>query len=273
MREPERWEELAADAALAGLSDAELDELDLLLGEKGAAVARATFERAAGEVAAAAFKAEQSLEGAERLPAALRASLEARLSGPVAEPPSRADANVVALAARAPFPMSRLAPWLVAAAAIVIAVVGWRRPPPSVPPPVVVAETPAAECAALLRLAGTARLDLSHTDDPAARQGGGDVVWHAGLQRGYMRIRGLAPNDPTKEQYQLWIFDTERGDTFPVDGGVFDVKADARGEVVVPIQAKLAVGKAKLFAITVERPGGVVVSKRERIVLTAAVSS
>ena len=42
------------------------------------------------------------------------------------------------------------------------------------------------------------------------------------------------------------------------------------GEVVVPIRAAVQVFEPKLFAVTVERPGGVVVSKRERIVLTAA---
>jgi hypothetical protein len=40
-------------------------------------------------------------------------------------------------------------------------------------------------------------------------------------------------------------------------------------EVIVPIDAKVAVGEACLFAITVEKPGGVVVSERERIVLLA----
>jgi hypothetical protein len=41
-------------------------------------------------------------------------------------------------------------------------------------------------------------------------------------------------------------------------------------EVVEPIRAAIQVFVPKLFAVTVERPGGVVVSKRERIVLTAA---
>ena len=53
---------------------------------------------------------------------------------------------------------------------------------------------------------------------------------------------------------------------------MFDVTPNARGEVIIPIEAKLAVAKPKLFAITVEKPGGVVVSKRERIVLTASPS-
>ena len=42
------------------------------------------------------------------------------------------------------------------------------------------------------------------------------------------------------------------------------------GEVVVRIDPKLHVSEAALFAVTIERPGGVVVSKRERIVVTAA---
>ncbi|MFM8633793.1 MAG: anti-sigma factor domain-containing protein, partial [Planctomycetia bacterium] len=97
----------------------------------------------------------------------------------------------------------------------------------------------------------------------------GDVVWSPSRQRGFMRIRGLAANDPGKEQYQLWIFDAERNADYPVDGGVFNVTAD--GEVVVPIDPRLPVGRATLFAVTVEKPGGVVVSTRERVPLLAAV--
>ena len=37
----------------------------------------------------------------------------------------------------------------------------------------------------------------------------------------------------------------------------------------MPIHARLPVGEAALFAVTVEKPGGVVVSKREHIVVTA----
>ncbi len=44
---------------------------------------------------------------------------------------------------------------------------------------------------------------------------------------------------------------------------------NASGEVVVEIDAKLPVAEAALFAITVEAPGGVVVSSRERIALLA----
>jgi anti-sigma-K factor RskA len=96
----------------------------------------------------------------------------------------------------------------------------------------------------------------------------GDVVWSSRRQEGFMRISGLSKNDPTREQYQLWIFDPAR-DANPIDGGVFDVSSD--GEVIVPIQAKLAVGDPTLFAITIEKPGGVVVSDKSRLPLLAKV--
>jgi anti-sigma-K factor RskA len=95
----------------------------------------------------------------------------------------------------------------------------------------------------------------------------GDVVWSDARQEGYMRFRNLPRNEPTAEQYQLWIFDQEQSLDTPVDGGVFDI--DASGELVVPIDAKLEVHEALAFAVTVEKPGGVVVSDRTRLILTA----
>ena len=83
-----------------------------------------------------------------------------------------------------------------------------------------------------------------------------------------MRFAGLAANDPADSQYQLWIFDAERDERHPVDGGVFDIPRDG-GETIVPIRAKLPVGQPALFAVTVERPGGVVVSDRQRIAVVA----
>ena len=83
-----------------------------------------------------------------------------------------------------------------------------------------------------------------------------------------LAFSGLAANDSSQIQYQLWIFDAGRDDRYPVDGGGFDVPAGV-DEVVVPIQAKLPVGEVALFAVTVEKPGGVVVSSRERIAVLA----
>jgi anti-sigma-K factor RskA len=53
-----------------------------------------------------------------------------------------------------------------------------------------------------------------------------------------------------------------------VDGGVFDIPAGQR-EILVPIDARVPVGDAVMFAITVEPAGGVVVSTRDRIALLA----
>ncbi len=96
----------------------------------------------------------------------------------------------------------------------------------------------------------------------------GDVVWSSSYQQGFMRLIGMPVNDPLQEQYQLWIIDPLRDDE-PVDGGVFDVSE--AGEVIIPIQAKLRVTKPTAFAITIEKPGGVVVSKQDRLPLLAVV--
>ena len=95
----------------------------------------------------------------------------------------------------------------------------------------------------------------------------GDVIWSDAKQEGYMRFTGLPVNDPGKETYQLWIFDETQDEKTPIDGGTFDINAD--GEVIIPIDARLKALNPKLFAVTVEKPGGVVVSKREKIVALA----
>jgi hypothetical protein len=105
--------------------------------------------------------------------------------------------------------------------------------------------------------------------DPLAGGVTGEVVWSRSRQEGYMTLRSLPPNDPARNQYQLWIFDRTRPDweAKPIDGGVFDVGAS--DEVIVPIDAKLEVRQAALFAVTLEPPGGVVVSAREHLLATA----
>lgn len=71
--------------------------------------------------------------------------------------------------------------------------------------------------------------------------------------------RHMTGCDPAQRQYQLWIFDRNQDEKTPVDGGVFDITSD--GEVIIPIRAKLRVAEAYLFAVTIEKPGGVVVSR------------
>jgi anti-sigma-K factor RskA len=97
----------------------------------------------------------------------------------------------------------------------------------------------------------------------------GEVVWSDEKQMGYMTFRGLPANDPNREAYQLWIFEQANLEAHPKDGGVFNVSET--GEVIVPIEAKLRVEDPKAFAITVEKPGGVVVSGREKIAALAPV--
>jgi hypothetical protein len=108
-------------------------------------------------------------------------------------------------------------------------------------------------------------------NDSAGQIVAGDVVWDGDAQRGYMRFKNLRKNNPAIEQYQLWIFDASRDERFPVDGGVFNIEVDRDGNAVVPIRARLPVKTPTLFAVTLERAGGVVVSDRSRIVALARI--
>jgi hypothetical protein len=173
--------------------------------------------------------------------------------------------------------------WLAAAACLVLAIFGWLRTPPETqapmaqaPPPAAIpapiekpAPTAAEEREALLAKPDSLKVTLAATKDPAAAGVSGDVVWDPATQRGFMHFSGLAANDPAVRQYQLWIFDAGRDKRYPVDGGVFDIPANA-GEIVIPIRAALMVRKPAAFAVTVEKPGGAVVSGREHVLALGA---
>jgi len=100
---------------------------------------------------------------------------------------------------------------------------------------------------------------------PYASDVSGRVVWSQERQAGVMILTNLPINDASAEQYQLWIVDGSQEQ--PVDGGVFDVASD--GTVIIPIDPKLRIDNPAGFGITVERPGGVVVSDRTRRVVAA----
>ena len=157
--------------------------------------------------------------------------------------------------------------WLVAAAALVVLFVqsdAWKRWTP---------EPTAAEARATMvaRAGDLVEAPWAATEDPLVSGLGvaGDVVWSPQDQTGFLRIENLPVNDVTKHQYQVWIFDRDRSADHPVSGGVFDV--GSTGELVIPIHADYDITEPFLFAITVERPGGVVVSEREHLVLLASV--
>src|SRR6202789_2169032 len=282
-----------------GLSPAEQRALDAMDSELASAYLR-DLERAAAAVTLAG-----SL-GGEPLPAALSARIAQQAAEHFAaaehsaQPGNVADLSEVRTATAekarvqpslAPSPAPTRAMrfggygWLAAAACLVLAIFGWERSPPPLPPvavveprPVVVAPPPqpvpptaAEERAALLAKTDSLKIPLGATKDPAAAGVTGDVVWDPVTQRGFLHFAGLAPNDPAMHQYQIWIFDAGRDKRYPVDGGVFDVPANA-SEVVIPIRASLMVRKPAAFAVTLEKPGGVVVSGREHVVALGATS-
>jgi hypothetical protein len=276
-----------------GLSPDEQRALDVLDSETASAYAR-DLERAA---AAVTLAASAPVAGAKEppLPAGLAKALAQqaaehfasvdKVAGIAAARSSKADQ---ARASAAPTPRANRYGsygWLAAAACLVLAIFGWQRSPS--PPVIPVAEvptpsseiaapavpappTPAEERAALLAKSDSLKIPLAATKDPAAAGMSGDVVWDPVTQRGFLHFAGLAANDPAVHQYQIWIFDAGRDKRYPVDGGVFDVPASA-AEVVIPIRATLMVRKPTAFAVTVEKPGGVVVSGREHVVALGAI--
>jgi hypothetical protein len=276
----ERIADLLALEVTAGLEPAERQELEALLAATPGAVPDALAGAAAAVTLAARLPAEP-------LPAALRETLikqgqtvvRVRAANKVQPLPVRkpaAAATAAAPAATVPAAASARYGWYAAAASILIALAAWfPRFETETPPALVEAPEPsvAERREALLAAAPSALTqEWTRTEDPASAAVQGDVVWDEATQTGYMRFSGLPANDPSQAQYQLWIFDGTRDDRYPVDGGVFDVPAGAT-EVVVPIKATLPVRKAALFAVTVEVPGGVMVSSRERIVALAQVAS
>lgn len=99
----------------------------------------------------------------------------------------------------------------------------------------------------------------------------GDVVWSDTAQKGFVRLRGVPVNDKAKEQYQLWIVAANQDAKTPIDGGVFDVNQS--GEIIVPIDAKINVQKPAAFAVTAEKPGGVVVSSQGKVMAIGKVQA
>lgn len=218
------------------------------------------------DLAAAALMLALIPEDEEPMPQHLRQSLMAM--APIVKPDLKQTSESPATVLREPaivvkpvFGIGAILGWVAAAASVLFAL--WTlqtQKPLPIPDLFSLRQTLATEAV------DKVELPWSATEDPSAIGASGDVLWSNEKQLGFMRIRGLEANNASQVQYQLWIFDESREN--PVDGGVFDVPA-GQSEVLVPIDAKLKVQKPTLFAITVEQPGGVVVSKRERIVLVA----
>lgn len=245
--ERERLLDLAVLAATEGaeaLTAAELAALRTadLLGE---------VERL--ELAAAWLSGALEVGPPEPLPAPVEALVRAGVRGYLGAAPVQAAAGR---------PRSRRLA-AVAAAALAIAGGWWLSGTTAAPPPRTAAEVRAE----LLQAPDAIQVAWDPPTETRARGTTGDVVWSTSRQAGCLRLRGLPPNDPATEHYQLWIVDPTR-DREPVDGGVFDVPAAT--EVLAPITARLRVDAPELFAITLERRGGVVVSEGPLLVVARA---
>jgi len=260
----ERLMELHADRAIWGLDELEETELTVALASS-ASDYDMSWELAAGLAAYALLDEiepapehliEKLREDANEYFASQHDSDAKRTPILISKPaPARPEALKPARS-----PASMLGWYLAAAALVLVSWLGWDRFGGAL--------EPSAERVALLTSSGAIQVEWQAV--PSERRGDpeGDVVWSSLEQRGFMRFRGLPANDPGQFQYQLWIFDDERSDPQPIDGGVFDI-SDAGIETLVPIDAKLHVSNAVTFAVTIEPPGGVVVSKQEHIVTLA----
>lgn len=158
--------------------------------------------------------------------------------------------------------------WLAAAACLAIAAFAWWPASP---------DASAAPAERMGRLVANAT-DLTRWDWQPWGEGeagvSGEVVWSEAAQEGYMVLEGLPENDPSQEQYQLWVVESSRGTPLevpPVDGGVFNV--DSSGRTVIPVRCTIPAEGVVAFAITREPPGGVVVSDQSRKVVIAAPSA
>lgn len=254
---------LLADAATEGLDRDASRELDQLL-EHYAAVDADELARPAAALQIAAMRRAGRIEA---MPETVRQRLNERAERFFAD---SAHTNVVEMPRRLAPPTAQTSAFTLpawsgwaAAAALLVALIGVNtRDLPTTPK----ASTQRADLIAAANDAIV--LPWAHSEEPGYEQVSGDVVWSDSRQEGYMRFSGLTANDPATAQYQLWIIDPDR-DSRPVDGGVFDVPSGV-SEVIVTIDAKLAIARPTAFAVTLEQPGGVVVSDGPLLIVAPA---
>ncbi|QDV43024.1 Anti-sigma-K factor rskA [Stieleria neptunia] len=253
--------ELMAGYVLGDLNEAEADQLKSVLGrDERAAEILHELEMATAAVQLATMGLDDDPMPevvADRIRTEGRRIIETRSAER-----QRPEATV-SVAAKGVSPREWVA-WFCAAAAVLLAITLWQRDPGAAD-----RNVREARAAMLRQSASLLRVDWTPGKTPFDQPVIGDVVWDSESQTGFMRFENMPINDPTAEQYQLWIIDPQRDDE-PIDGGVFDVTKS--GEVIVEIDAKLNVISPAAFAITIEKPGGVVVSTQERLPLLAAVN-
>ena len=288
------------DAVLDLLAERATSGLDAQREEELAAMLRSYHgvdREALDEIAAALSVVFAAAEGEQELPESLDRSLRAAAAVYAAPQPESASMRFPGLRAEhteseqardelrreGRIPLVAWGGWLAAAAAVLFALVV-TAPQRQL--------SPQEQMSQLVETAGDAWTSqwaslpgLGLASDPHPRDNGveGRLVWSDSRNEGYMEISGLEPNNPEQSQYQLWIFDETRprgqypgvpDDNIlsqrPVDGGVFNFTPGPDGKAIVPVNAKLRVGEGVIFAVTVEPPGGVVVSDRDIVFGAAA---
>jgi len=253
-REPDEFELAAAEAAVA-FARSEGEPLPEAMRSKLRTVARqGTWRRSEPDAGVAGRIVHRDSKVSDR--------------GEISMPPLPANDRTGTTGSRS---VMSAAGWLAAAAAITIAAVGWMRPgaDPSQGPGTVAQLTIEERLASLEQdpqsvssewfawPGGTLAPEIDPR--PAAADVSGKFVWNEEKQEGYMVFENMPVNDPTLEQYQLWLVSADH--EHPVDGGVFNIASD--GRVIVPIDPKIRATNLAALGVTVEQPGGVVVSSRE----------
>ncbi len=265
--------ELLAGKVLGDLSPEEIDELneseankyrdELLELEQAAAGLQLVFQDARSEAMPEALRRTILLDAPKYLSAQTGSTLAANEDAGFEQKKNTRKTEVAGMPPQ--FSSRETIAWLACAASLLLTFSLWFSNQPSVPAKIALSDARNT----LMDLAtDLVRVDWKEGKTPLESQVTGDVVWSNDRQAGYMRFTGMQKNDPTEEQYQLWIIDPSRDDE-PIDGGVFDIESS--GEVIVKIDAKLKVLNPAAFAITIEKPGGVVVSTQERLPLLAVV--
>jgi hypothetical protein len=140
--------------------------------------------------------------------------------------------------------------WVAAAACLVIAVMQGIAPRGSA------AGNPAQ----------STRVALVAGSDASGTVASGELAWVASDERGTLRVRGLAPSAPG-EEYEAWIVDSTRDGEVAVPLGHF---AAGGSETVLDVRSPVQIAAARRLVVTVERAGGVLVSKRSRVALEGA---
>lgn len=249
---------LLADRALQGADAAEEAGLNCLLQHYPELDAE-SFDRAAAALDLALAHGEE-----EPLPSGLMNRLQVQAASLNLEP-KKSSSAVAAVIVPLPTPVASVrggapspliwAGWMVAAVVLFFAVA------PQQPPKLSYSQ---------LKERGALVVEGKKTDI-VKNDIQGEFIWDSNTQQGYMKLTGFDVNDPKISQYQLWIFDDKDfTKKTPIDGGVFNVTN--KNAVLIPIKPNIKVGKPALFAITVEPPGGVMVSKRDPLIFIGPVN-